>query len=132
MNLRFELNEGVEVFVIDATTFDTSAAKLSKVFATFLLSHFFSLFSLSLSYSLSPQNNHYSFPRGNRAIQHRNPRYSERFDSATTNPKAQRISTARIIIGAGKTNVSFGPRFLGRRYLDRLSFHCLGNATPKA
>lgn len=35
-------------------------------------------------------------------------------DSATTNPKAQRISAARIIIGVGETNVSFGPRFLGR------------------
>jgi len=35
-------------------------------------------------------------------------------DFATTNPKAQRISAARIIIGVGETNVSFGPRFLGR------------------
>lgn len=55
-----------------------------------------------------------SRPR-NRAIQHRSPKYSrERLHSATTNPKAQRISAARIIIGVGETNVSFGPRFLDR------------------
>lgn len=39
---------------------------------------------------------------------------SERLDSATTNPRAQQISAARIIIEVGETNVSFGPRFLGR------------------
>lgn len=39
---------------------------------------------------------------------------SERPDFATTNPRAQQISAARIIIEVGETNVSFGPRFLGR------------------
>lgn len=38
----------------------------------------------------------------------------ERLDSATTNPRAQQISAARIIIEVGETNVSFGPRFLDR------------------
>lgn len=45
----------------------------------------------------------------------RNPRCSRSgLDSATTNPRAQQISAARIIIEVGETNVSFGPRFLGR------------------
>lgn len=68
------------------------------------------------SLALLSQNNHYSSrPRIVRFSIAKPEMLSEqRLDSATTNPRAQQISAARIIIEVGETNVSFGPRFLGR------------------
>lgn len=69
-----------EVFVTDTATFDASALMLSEMFDAFSSSFF--LFFLPppppLSRRFSSQNNHYSSSCENRAIQHRNPRCSER------------------------------------------------------
>lgn len=100
----FELTKG-EDSLIDTATVNASIENDSETFG---------VSTRSSSPRLLSQNNHYSFVSENRAIQHRSPRYSrERLNSATANPKAQRISAGRIIIGVEETNVSFGPRFLG-------------------